>query len=260
MTQTCAICRRAHSGSFACGSCIGRLSADLRAVPELAAELEVTRCRLDNFGADPGKSHDTRMVWSEAASEALYVLRNTLGTWARDLWETNGGDQFPADPDPASLARFLLRYPTWLAAHPAIDELDDEVRAAIRLARRAIDRPEDRRIFLGRCDLNDPGNPECDRELYAHHSQADVTCPACGAEWSVPERRDWLLANVEDEVLTGSMLAALVTRLGVPLTVGQIQGLARKGALCAAAEDRHRRRSYRVGDLLDALMNVRTTS
>jgi hypothetical protein len=260
MTQTCVICRRAHKDSYACQSCIGRLCADLRAVPELVDELEVTRCRLDNLGADPGKSSETRMVWSEAASEALFVLGDTIGTWARDLWETHGVGPLVVSPDPASLSRFMLRWPSHLAAHPAIEELDDEIRAAVKNARQAIDRRADTRVFLGRCDLNDPENLECSRELYATRSQEQVTCKACGAEWSVAERRAWLLGGVEDEVMTGPVLAALVTRLGVPITVGQIQGLARKGVLRAATMDTHRKRSYRVGDVLDVFMNATAAS
>lgn len=252
VAQLCVICRRAHSGSFACGSCIGRLSADLRAVPELAFELEVTRCRLDNLGVDPGKSYETRLVWSESASEAIYVLANTLGTWARDLWETNGSDQFPAElnDSPASLAMFLLRYPTRLAGHPAIDELDDEVRSAVKLARHTIDRPHDTRIFLGRCSLDDPENGDCERELYAHRSQEEVTC-MCGATWSVVQRRDWLLAQAEHETATAATLAGLLTRLGVEVTAKDIQDAGKRGALIPAWIDPHRRRMYRVSDVLD---------
>lgn len=260
MNQTCVICRRDHKDSYACASCVGRLTADLKAVPALVEELEITRCRLDNLGADPGKSSETRMVWSEAASDALFVLSNTLGTWARDLWDINGTGTFTVDPHPASLALFLQRYPSWLAAHEAIDEMDDEIRSAVKNARHAIDRRQDTRIFLGRCNLDDPDNGDCERELYAHRSQVAVEC-TCGASWSVEERREWLLAKAEDETATAETLAALLTRLGVEITPKDIRDAARSGRLTNVGIDSHsHRRRYRVGSVLDALLPGRTVA
>ena len=256
--ETCAICHRPHRGSFACGSCIGRLQADLRAIPDLLDELETTRCRLDNLGSDPGRSAETRMVWSETASEAGYVLRNTITTWARDLWHLNGTGPFVVPGDTASLSRFLLRYPTWLAQHPAIDELADEIASAVKLARRAIDRPADTRVFLGRCNLDDPTNGDCVEELHAYRSQTEVECSNCGAIWQVSERREWLLAMAEDETATAETLAGLLTRLGVEVTVKDIQDAARKGLLTNVGIDSHtKRRRYRVGAVLDALLPAR---
>lgn len=269
MTETCVICRREHRGSFACGSCIGRLQAEIRQVLDiysgrrfiggLATEVEVTRCRLDNLGADPGKAAETRLAWSEEAAEAFFVLQNVLGTWARDLWETWGSGPIPVRDDLQDIARFFLRYPTWLAQHPAIDQLDDELRDCIRVARRVIDRATDNRMFLGRCDLSDHDNGECDRELYAHRSQTEVECPACGAIWQVEERQDWLLVQAEDETATAETLAGLLTRLGVEITPKDIQDAARKGLLTNVGIDSHtKRRRYRVGAVLDALLPART--
>ncbi|HEX6443582.1 MAG TPA: hypothetical protein VF053_00725 [Streptosporangiales bacterium] len=256
-TQTCAVCHRQHRGSNACPSCVGRVQSDLRAVPELVRELDVTRYRQDNLGADPGKSSETRLAWSEKAAEAHYVLANTLTTWARDLWETNGpaGALIPCGPDLASVSAFLLRYPSWIADHEAVAQLADEIAEAVKLARRAIDRPADTRVYLGRCDLGDPENEPCDRELYAYRSQEDVECPACGASWRVLERREWLLAQVEEQTATAETLAALLTRLGVETQVEDIRRAARDGRLTNVGIESHsRRRRYRVGAVLDALL------
>lgn len=258
--STCVICVRTHTGSYACVSCVGALQADLRAVPGLLEELEVTRCRLDNLGADPGRAAETRMVWSERASEAHYVLTTAIGSWARDIHESQGVD-LPRATDTASLAGWMERWPARLASHSAIEELDDEIRDAVRLARRAIDRPADTRVFLGRCDLGDPDNPPCDRELYAWRSQDEVECPSCDAVWSVEERRRWLLAHAETETATAEALAALLTRLGVEVTVRDIQAAAKAGRLTNVGIDAHtKRRRYQVGAVLDALLPPRSAA
>lgn len=261
MTQRCVICQRDHRDSLACRSCIDGLIGDLRAIPDLLAELETTQCRQDRLGADGGRSAETPLVWREKASEAGYVLRNTIATWARDLWDTNGTGPFVVASDTASLSRFLVRYPSWLAVHPAIDELADEVHYAVTLTRRVIDRPQDTRVFLGRCDLGDPDNPACDQELHAYPWQEDLDCPACGGSWNVDERRQWLLAQAEDQTATAETLAALLTRLGVPVTVRDIQAAARAGRLSNIGIDAHtKRRRYRVGAVLDALLPARSAA
>lgn len=241
---------------LACRSCIDKLLYELRQVAELVRELAVTHARLDHIAAEQfGRSAETALVWREHASECLYVLRNTLSTWARDLWETNGSGALEVADNPVAVAAWMERHPTWLALHPAIDELLDEVAYAIRQARHAIDQPQDTRIFLGRCDLGLPENPACDRELYAYRSQEEVVCPSCEASWDVDERREWLLAQAEHETATSEVLAGLLTRLGVPTQPRDIQAAARRGELDNVGIDSHtKRRRYRVGAVLDALL------
>jgi len=256
MTPLCTICHRPHSGSFACPGCVRRICTDLLEVPSLVVELEVTRCRLDVMGSDPGRSAEKPAVWREKASEAAWVLGNTLGAWARDLWTTWGQGDIPIMRTTPDMSRFILRYPTRLAQHEAVDELADEVNSAIRLARRAIDTPSDSRVFLGRCDLNDPVGEPCGTELWATYpSQNDVICPDCGAEWLVADRRDWLLAVVRDETATAEVMSGLLFRLGFEISVAKIQVAARKGLITNVGIDSHtKRRRYEVGSVLDALL------
>lgn len=232
------------------------LATALRAVPDLGAELDTTLCRLDKMGSDPGRCAETPMVWRHKASEAKWVLHNVLGTWVRDLWTTWGDGPLLLADDTAEFSRWLLRHPSWIAQHPAVDELADEVHDAIRLAWRAIDRTKDTRVFLGRCDLGLAENPVCAEELYAHPSQEDVTCP-CGAEWSVSERRNWLVGEMRerDEVGTATELAGLMGILGLAFTVRDIHRAARSRLLLAEAIDSHsHRRRYRISAVLAALI------
>jgi hypothetical protein len=286
-----------------CPDCWGKLSGALGTLDWLVLELDITLSRQSRYGSGSVgvviRTTEQPLPINMATSDAAHQLRNTLTTWVRLLhaehavrWQTcdtcdaqwhAGAQRHNVRPpllcpgswvecvDPLSvadtlpeLARWLLRHPSWIRGHSAAGELHDQIMRGINRATRAIDIPQDLRVFLGVCGFEEPD--ACREELWAARWADTAVCRACGDEWDVAERREWMLANVEDEVGTAPLLSALLNRLGVPVTVAAIHSLAKTGKggeagrLIAVREDSHRRRSYRAGDVLDAFLERKVAS
>lgn len=96
--------------------------------------------------------------------------------------------------------RYLARC-EWVAAF--LDEmLDCENRM-----RRLIDRPADR-WYAGKCSATLPEIGDlCPTELYAEAGKRSVTCRSCGAEHDVGKRRDFLLREAKDYLVTATEAA-----------------------------------------------------
>jgi len=162
---------------------------------------------------------------------------------------------------PDALAGWLLRW------RRGLDQLPGHVTAirhAVRRARAAVDIPIDGRVYLGECvhplDHNQScepdcqGHPEvCGADLYGTKGEPYARCTRCGSEYDVPETQAWMRDQVRDEVAPAPLLAGLLSRLGVQVTARDIHGLARAQLLLHAGMDSGKRRTYRAGDVLDAL-------
>jgi hypothetical protein len=286
-----------------CPACWSSLSGALSTLDWLVIELDVTLSRQSRYGSGSVgvliRTTEQPLPVNLATSNATHQLRNTLTTWVRALhyehairWQecdtckatwVAGHPRHDVRPpllcpgtwvecvDPLTvgntlpeLGRWLLRHPSWIRNHSAADQLHHDLTGGIRRATRAIDVPQDLRVFLGVCGWGDPG--ECPEELWAPRWAEEVICRGCGGEWNVAERREWMLGNVEDEVGTASFLSALLTRLGKPVTVAEIHKMARtqKGSetppLIAVREDRNRRRYYRAGDVMELAFGQKVAS
>lgn len=90
MTVTCG-CGQPADDAYLCRVCTNVLRRDLNRIPDLADELDTVLARqtayLEHHG---GRSADTPLPIDTRASEAAWVLRNTLGTWARVLHDERG--------------------------------------------------------------------------------------------------------------------------------------------------------------------------
>lgn len=256
----CGRCTAPAGDLVLCGNCAHVLRVDLRAVEDLAVDLDITLTRQDRVaGKQAGaRSTETPLVFKPRASHALFTLRQVLGSWAIDI-----ADRRDLDIDLRTLAEyaaFLLRYEHTIRTHPHAGRMVNEVRSAVIDGRRAIDTPLDQRAFLGPCDLDnesavdEAGEPRCREELYCRKGQHEVTCPRCQSEWNVAERRSWMLAVVEDEVETAPVLSALLARFAIEVTPPQIQALGKVGRIKSISMDSHKRRRYRVGDVLDVFL------
>ncbi|WP_409186461.1 hypothetical protein F9C11_20420 [Amycolatopsis sp. VS8301801F10] len=215
------------------------------------------------------------------ASSLTDDLRDNLAGWVQNLWEDYAVDHTPIDVavHPLPLARWLLRHPSWMAGCAYAAELFAEITWRVESARRMVSGPLDR-VYLGICSADvrvveefDPDAEQlerCDRDLYGLPNRASVVCPACGWEWDIQERRDWMLRAMENQLLTATELSrALPTYLDREVTASMIRGYAARGRLVQHADSepseddlldvpssgRERRRvpRYRVGDVLDLL-------
>lgn len=243
---------------YVCPACTGRLRALLTDLPGLMGDLDVALTRQARFTARVGsRAVEQRVPFAPPAADAMFVTRNAV--LANVEWVA--GIRGHAIPDTwSTVAEYLDGALAWIAQHPDGAQVIDEVTAALVQARRAIDRPAERR-YVGRCGalietLDVDGTPEpltCPQQLYAYADRADVTCPCCGTTWDVHARQDAMLAELRDHLLPAADIARAVDGLGVDLTVERIWQWKRRGVLAPTTADGRGRPLYRVGDVLDVV-------
>lgn len=268
--STCVVCG-SETETFLCGDarretgCLGLLLQRLGDCAWLSEQLDTTLSRQDKISAGSvgfvTGTAEKPLPLNIGASDASMNLRDTLCSWVRDLWETFGvpdenGWVPPADvaPTVVSTSRWLMRHPTWIAIHPAADDLYGELSEVIHLAFRAVDIPKDNRVFLGKCgfEMNDEW---CQHELYARPRMDEVTCSVCGSEWVVEERLAHLRSIAEDEVLQIPALSRLLASLGMEnVTEKAIRAKAQGGVIKAVRKAAHGSSWFRVGDVMDVFM------
>jgi hypothetical protein len=229
-------------------------------LPSLPEDLHTSLSRQDQL-ADPNAPHhgggDTPLVFRPHIGEAVWVLHQVLGTWAREI----GFD--PTGRSPRALARWLLVNLDRVQKSPDAAELADEVTDAIHQARRAIDRQDDDRIYLGPCGNQVINNSAyatrppvtCEEELYGVPWLDRAQCLACGAEYRITDRREWLTARVSHYSGTAPEIAGFLTLTGVRCTPSMIRGYAYRhpDELPAVWANTRRHPEYLISDVLDAL-------
>jgi hypothetical protein len=153
----CPGCRRPVRDGLRCVACTDRMTSDLEDVPWLVTELDLTRSRQDRIGESGarGGTH-VPLGYRPMAAEVADVLGLTLASAARDLALTGRAPRADVPTDPTLLAGWLLDQREALRWEHVIA---DEVRYAVGVTRRAIDRPPER-VYLGPCD-------RCTHDLYA---------------------------------------------------------------------------------------------
>lgn len=172
--------RRAASGQRLCPLCAGRLLAGIRELPRLYAECEealsgvvATGLREKTSSGGPARG----LALNGFAAEARTQILATLGSWS-GLVAQERGFAAPARQAPA-LADFLLSSLPWLACHPAVGDLSEEVARTVSTARRAARPDAVKKVVVGACVV-----PRCEGELSAtvRSSRAgEGTHVRCGA-------------------------------------------------------------------------------
>lgn len=188
MSATCPACFRAQHAGLLCSSCCDVLEMELRDVPAVVAELDVTLAKQARMEGGKAGLASERNGYHQGASLAADYLQNTLTTWARDLvGETRDwfGVMVGGLASSRSAARLLLDHITEIRRHPAAAELHDEVISAIRQARAAADRPANRTTFpVGPCPEDTDSGP-CPGEVVAFIPTED-------------ERPSWLRCQADE--------------------------------------------------------------
>jgi hypothetical protein len=232
-----------------CSICIATLHRDLEAVPVLLEDLEVTITRQDRL-ADPSdrKSAETPLPLKLGPMEARRDLAATLLTWAYHL-AFDHGTVGPMSSEKA--ARYLAASLDAIQRDEQAGDLADEIGYAVIQAQRAVDKPQQLQ-YTGPCE-------ECGADLYAHLRASHVACRNCPQTYPIEQRREWLLTQAEDRLLTAAeMSRALPGLLRKPLTASMIRGWAHRDRLTAypPLPERPRDPVYRVGDVLDLIREL----
>jgi hypothetical protein len=284
--------------AYVCPVDAGRLERDLGDVPALAAELVTTWARQARTGERGGHSRRAAepLPYDPDASHDLDTLANTVATWARHIAEERGLTGADLEPGPVcarckhgscsrladqrartlphagrdpravatAAARWLLagRHVEWLRHRPEAPEAWDELRHAIALARRAIDRDQPR-WYAGQCGADTiaaqvlaavfGGPGRCEAELYARPGATRIVCPDCGTEHDADARQAWLLDSARDVLAHAELIGRAATALGKPITPAMVRGYARpeRRLIVERGTDTAGRPLYRVGDVLD---------
>lgn len=159
-----------------------------------------------------------------------------------------------------SLAAYFDRQFRHITSADWASEFMDEMLDNENRMRRLIDRPADR-WYAGRCLAEDEYGT-CTAELYAVAGERFIYCPTCGIEHNVAERREKLLKEAEDHLVTATQAAkALLAWTDYDGTEGRLTDkiskwrdrhvLWTRGVVQANGRDRH---LYRLGDIQDLLI------
>lgn len=307
LVSVCVVCG-AESETFLCGSertlsgCLGKLMRKLGDCAALVGELDTTLSRQDKCGgASVGYvsngGGERPIPVNVGAMDASLMLRDRLGLWARDLWETNGipdedGSLPPLNVtnDIVSISRWLMRHPLWIAIHPAVDDLFDEVSETIRLAWRSVDTAPGK-VYIGQCstvmeqwwDDEEPRPegpaPACFEELFAREGDWEKQCPVCMEIHDVTKRRKAMNEARDEQYVPEETLLSVVNGDGESLTRPMLRSLRRRNRVGCfviihdgsegagvldwygvrtrtwTKDDPVSARLYRVGDVLDAVTN-----
>lgn len=159
------------------------LEQALAETPALLRELDLTLARQrGNVAGQGSRSADKPLPYDLNASRALWLLRNTLTSWARELQLV----VLSIDTTEA-IAHFVLAHHHQLIVHAQADQAVDEITTATTEGWRIV-QPNTR----GRIPLPDLcPEPNCSQPMWA--TMHDVGDPRPNLVWceATPERHEW---------------------------------------------------------------------
>jgi uncharacterized Zn finger protein (UPF0148 family) len=277
--QTCTSCGRAvHQGTTLCARCVKTLDHALVNVAAHYDDLDTLRTKRTRYatgGTTRGSIGKTRPIGvdlrfvtpsdvdgdREGQGTALVDdVRTTITHWTKRALATWPDLTPPADHLPAC-CHFLGGYLTAIAGQPwANDLLEDVLRLEVLLAR-MVDRPADR-WYAGKCWVPDHNGVDCQQELYATEDSGTITCPTCGVQHDVAERREVLLTEAREVHVTATEAAgALIAWTDYDGSEAKLVDLIRRwrdrdklevqDVTSLLGKDRH---LYRLGDIQELLV------
>lgn len=227
--------------STACPRCWNILERNLGQVPALVVELDTTISRQAAISLRNGpRSGDKPLPFNVGASQVAADLHATLWAWVREGLEARPWVATP-DPSTVGLSRCLLVLFGWLVIHEDGALAVSQIGQAVERAEHVIDRAPDL-MECGPCSTKDcPGHlrvacePGPDDTLIP--LAPTVRCRDCGQAYDVAERREALLADNGDLLLTIPELLAALARPNDPdpSMRKRIENWATRGRLIAHA-------------------------
>lgn len=289
MTPPCDHCTKPTTGAHLCTSCETTLAYALANIAAYDADLRTVAERRTRYGTQAGKPSigktqplpvdmrfvDTANHGGAGRGTALAEdVRNTLVGWCRVVAEHNPPRPgthcagvclhascavvrrtAPPEDTVPSMVRYLARQMRAIRREDWIGDMLDELLYLEKRLARFVDRPPER-WYAGKCD--------CGVDLYAQADRGAVRCDGCSAEYDVATRRDFLLAEACDCLVTASEAAgALIAWTDYDGTVEKLTDRIRKwrdrdqlevrDVTSLNGRDRH---LYRLGDIQSLLIGA----
>ena len=220
-----------------------RIRILLRGIPDTLHDLEPAPRH--GIGQRPT---ERQLPISERVLEAKRHLRATLASWALLVAEERHVTPTCGDTT-QTIAAWLQEHTEWLGRHPAGNDAEEEIRAAVQQLEHLTDRPGPT-IFAGNC-------PTCDTPAYAPEGHTTTHCrmitspdtgETCGTEIDVHEARAALLTQTT--TLTAS--AADIARI-LPVKAATVRQWGRRGKLGGYCDTTTRETRWHIGTVIDQL-------
>lgn len=248
--NTCTCGKPTGDSTYLCTDCKADVRNALGNTTELVEDLTLTMSKQRRFGSPIGgsRSAEQPLPFNLVAGNVLRDLHHELLAVVHSCQRSHVPSYgYPHQPGgtSSSMARWLLWRLDGMAAQPwAADTL-----RLVQVSARGvgvIDSPATR-TFAGPCD-------DCGHDLYARAGKQHVTCHNCGLTYDLAARRRWLLGMVHDRLATATEVARALTSLELPVTAERIRQWKHRGRLAPLAHDPLDRPLYRVGDVVDLLV------
>lgn len=221
----------------------------------------VTRQTRAGNGSAKRASDEQPLPFGVQASALMWDAKNTVGTWARDLAESNPHLR-PDYSTVSQAAAWMGRFPALLAMHPAAQEMHDEIGDLERRVRRMVDRAPDKR-YLGLCGAVLEG-VKCKDSLFAAIYQESVSCRTCGTEHDAYARWAQVQDRVRGYLATAAEIAELIAPMfGRRINVKTIRTWADRGHILTRGRSAEDEPMHLVGEVLDvaeARVGLRATA
>jgi hypothetical protein len=289
--QTCDHCSKPTTGAKLCGKCTKTLAIALVNIAAYHEDLMTVEAKATRYtdgtavrgsvGKEQPLPVDGRFLdVTGDGTELRWGVWNSITTWCRILMEESPRllepvceraclhiscaavrrRRWPAQGTVRSMVVYFDRQFRYVIQAEWAAEFLDEMLFNERQLRRMVDRPADR-WYAGKCSI---GTKEvfCTAELYALEGNATVTCPACAYEHDVTARRDFLLREARDYLVTATEAAqALIAWTDYDGTQDKLVDRIRKwrdrddldvaDVTTLNGRDRH---LYRLGDIQDLMI------
>lgn len=271
--MTCSYCTAETTNGLAlCARCQRTIARALGNITSYHADLYTLApppagVRRKSDTKDPTGSAVARVNASDPVEDLADRTRNVLSTWMRALVDDRPGVTWPANTVPAMAQRLGQHLRSIATVSWAEAFARDVVRLELDLRRFVSANKQ--RWYAGVCGwIAEPTKPEefCTRVLYADPDEALVRCPVCRITWPVAERRQILLdeaRNVETNVATiaRSLSVLLDNEPSQAKLERRIQNWVDRGKIERRGHidtDGRVRKTYRLGDVLDILIEARS--
>lgn len=259
VTNGLALCSRCqHTGRRALFN-VTAYHADLFTLP--AQTLGV---RYGHKVSDPTGSAVSLASVSDPIEDVAAATKAMLTRWLRRLVDDRPRAFMPNEGTVEVLAKVLTQQLHAIAGCAWAGEFVTELLALERRLRRTVEANKGL-WYAGVCGTDTETGAYCTRVLYADPDKDQVRCPVCRTVWPVTERRRILLEAARDEVTNVATIArACAVLLGDQTSQAKLErriqnwidrgDIERRGSRDI---DGRLRKVYRVGDVLDMLLDTR---